>query len=459
MKKVFSFFVAMCMMLSATVAQISVWDGSNTAWTNGNGTSTNPYLIETAAQLAHLAVYVNSGTDAIVGVDKYWKLTTNIDLNSLQWTPIGFYISSYDCSSFGGHFDGNEHTVANLVINEQQAGLFGAMNGGSVKNIGVVGSSSIAGKYAGGIVGYAMGTLTLDNCYNTGTVSAIENANATSYIGGLAGQISSGVFTIKNCYNTGTLTADVHYLSHTGGIVGYADMCDVTIQNCYNTGAVYSYFSHGGIVGGINSCNNAVINNCYNTAPISVIPNEVTYSEGGIVGNVYPAVTINNCYNTGMLSAPDAGGIVGEGNSDDVHNSYYLNTSASNAGGGVAKSATEMKTQGFVDLLNSGPAPNNAYTRDLVPVNDGYPILKREAGEVGIAENVLSNISVYPNPTRGQLTITTEHLSDYCIYNITGQVILQGKLQNETTNINVESLPTGIYCLQIGDRTVKFLKQ
>ena len=49
----------MCVMLSATIAQVSTWDGTHTTWTNGNGTEANPYLIENAQQLAHLAYEVN----------------------------------------------------------------------------------------------------------------------------------------------------------------------------------------------------------------------------------------------------------------------------------------------------------------------------------------------------------------------------------------------------------------
>ena len=84
MKKPSLFFVAMCMMLSATVAQVSVWDGTLATWTNGNGTENNPYLIESAAQLAYLAYYVNNDNPSS---GKYWKLTTDVNLNSLQWTP------------------------------------------------------------------------------------------------------------------------------------------------------------------------------------------------------------------------------------------------------------------------------------------------------------------------------------------------------------------------------------
>ena len=46
--------------MNIVYGQISVWDGSHTTWTNGIGTENSPYLIESAAQLAHLAYYVNN---------------------------------------------------------------------------------------------------------------------------------------------------------------------------------------------------------------------------------------------------------------------------------------------------------------------------------------------------------------------------------------------------------------
>ena len=104
--------------INSAEAQTSVWDGTYTTWTNGTGTQTDPYLIETAQQLAYLAVYVNNGTGAvnyIVGSGKYWKLTTDVNLNSLSWTPVGYYNSETDHYEFGGHFNGDNHIVVNLV--------------------------------------------------------------------------------------------------------------------------------------------------------------------------------------------------------------------------------------------------------------------------------------------------------------------------------------------------------
>jgi len=658
MKRVFLFFVAMCIMLSATVAQ-SVWDGTHTTWTNGTGTENNPYLIENAAHLAHLAYYVNNGQTTL---GKYWKLTTDIDLNSLQWTPIGN--TSYP---FGGHFDGTGKTIADMHINSTtlSAGLFGEVNGSSVKNIGIIGNSSIAiAAYAGGIIGYATGSLTIENCYNIGGVSSSSNA------GGIIGYINSGNVIITDCYNYGNIFAEYNNAS---GIVGCViNDVNLTINNCYNIGNISSYYSDG-IIG---CTTDDIINNCYNTGSVSSSFPIFSFSSG-IIGRVFGSnTTINNCYNIGdILSLSSSGGITGYvddgnitinncynigsissgsnggsgihgGGSGSINNSYYLVGSAPNPGGGTSQTATFMKTQEFINLLNTGPDPNSAYKLDVLPINDGYPILKWQKDNTiatlssltvsegvltpafkrniynytvdvphsansiiinatpthpnatvsGIGVKVLSvgnnpftiivtaadgvttlnylitvnraistdatlsniivsegtltpafssnvynytvdvaysistitiiatasdpdaivsgtgeksltvganpftitaiaadgvtaldyivtvhrfdvgivetdnepSVRVYPNPTSGQLQVTSLLLSlskyelqdaNYHIFNVMGQLIMEGRLQDETTTINVESLPAGMYFLRIAGKTVKFVKQ
>ena len=313
MKKVFVFFVAMFVMISATVAQVSVWDGTHSTWTQGTGTESNPYLIENAKQLAYLAVYINGGGTSS---GQYWKLIIDIDLNSLQWTPIG------GNKSFEGHFDGDGHTIANLVVQASPAGLFGRIQGGRVQNIGIIGSSSMTGGNVGGIVGDAY-YVTINNCYNTGSISAI---------------------------------------GYGGGIIGHTDGYN-TINNCYNTGMVwvqYPYDYAGGIIGG----GGTIINNCYNTGHIGCGD---CYG-GGISGEGELDVIITNCYNVGYAYY----GITRYG--ADVTNSYYLNTCVVEPGGGIPKTAEFMKIQEFVDLLNNGPTPNFAYKLDELLINGGYPV-------------------------------------------------------------------------------------
>ena len=75
-------------------------------------------------------------------------------------------------------------------------------------------------------------------------------------------------------------------------------------------------------------------------------------------------------------------------------------------------------------------------------------------------ENTLC-LSAHPNPTNGELRVMGYELQidDYFIYSITGQLLMQGKLQRKSTVINVEHLAKGMYFLMINNKVVKFIKQ
>jgi len=47
---------------------------------------------------------------------------------------------------------------------------------------------------------------------------------------------------------------------------------------------------------------------------------------------------------------------------------------------------------------------------------------------------------------------------DYNIYSITGQILLQGEIQDDLP-INIESLASGMYYLKVLNKTVKFVKE
>jgi hypothetical protein len=85
---------------------------------------------------------------------------------------------------------------------------------------------------------------------------------------------------------------------------------------------------------------------------------------------------------------------------------------------------------------------------------------------VGITENKNNSfISLYPNPSSYELTLTTttNHIgSVYKIVDYTGKLILTGTINSETVKINTSELPAGIYMLQAGQNNLssqKFIKQ
>lgn len=208
--------------------------------------------ISTEAELKRFAAMANAG-DNFAG--KTIHLENDINLNNKLWTPIGVY--NDNTTWFKGTFDGQNHTITGLKIDESRkngVGFFGKVYKGTIKNLTVEGTVSTSNSnYVGGIVGHGYATIT--NCTFKGTVGSKD----TMQVGGIAG---SGGFTIKNCSVYGNVIAECW----AGGIVG----------NCQDGGAYI---------------------NCYVDGTISA---ERTYWGGGAAGitpvPLYPSQVISQCY-------------------------------------------------------------------------------------------------------------------------------------------------------------------
>lgn len=179
-----------------------VWDGSiDTEW-DGSGTASDPYLITSAAELAGLAERVNNG-ETFAG--KYFELTTDIDLNNLEWTPIGTadrhrFTGSYsNLKSFAGVFDGDGHTVSGMLINTESwdwyaksYGLFGCVSGTIVdlnmdnSRINVNGGAAVSGTLVG-----LLNEGSVQNCSVTNSI--IEFQDDGEFGSFLFGYIAGGV--------------------------------------------------------------------------------------------------------------------------------------------------------------------------------------------------------------------------------------------------------------------------
>ncbi len=80
---------------------------------------------------------------------------------------------------------------------------------------------------------------------------------------------------------------------------------------------------------------------------------------------------------------------------------------------------------------------------------------KREASEKE-AENS-QDIVLYPNPVKDILIISNIKNEEYVVYNLTGQQILAGSTQ--AGQINVSTLPKGIYIIKIKNDSKQFIKE
>ena len=68
---------------------------------------------------------------------------------------------------------------------------------------------------------------------------------------------------------------------------------------------------------------------------------------------------------------------------------------------------------------------------------------------LGVDDQYLTNISIYPNPTDNTLFISGNETSiAVAIYNALGKEVLSIK---NTNNINVQALPSGVYMIRISD--------
>ena len=77
-----------------------------------------------------------------------------------------------------------------------------------------------------------------------------------------------------------------------------------------------------------------------------------------------------------------------------------------------------------------------------------------------VVEHGSSDWIIYPNPTNGVLFVRTHAVrpyEEYRISNIVGQTLLQGRITDETQQIDVSGLPTGMYFVTVDGETQKFV--
>ncbi len=416
MKKLYLLLLSAIM---GTAANAQTWDGTATTWTQGDGSSSNPYLIENGQHLAYLSETVRNG-ETYEG--KYFKLTTDLDMginDEQKFTPIGFFDEYIDSENQGGGmiddskyflgvFDGNYKTIDNIHIyyvdpNQENGiggtGLFACISkNAEIKNLNIGENSIIEGADATGAIVGAMNGGKVINCSNNAILTIMNDGPYGA--GGIAGTNTGG--TISGCYNATNIKGH----NNVGGIVGYIDKFGI-VENCYNTGMVtFAGFYAGGICGYLTS---GTVKNCYNIGNVSS-----DYSGQAIIGTTDAGVTIENC--------------------------YYLNISnaAIDENTGVtAKEEADMKTESFITGLNNG---QNVWVADSKNMNQGFPVLSWQVDPTPVSmENTQkANINVY---TIGHnLYIQSEASCQAIISDISGKIIVNENIDNKTITLDNKGL-------------------
>ena len=312
-----------------------------------------------------LKAFRNKVNDGNTFAGKTIQLTDSIDLKNEEWTPIGNGSrsgSTYTGKAFKGIFDGKDKSISNVTITETTAnasdaiGLFGVVDGGTVKNVTLNVNINVANnELAGGAIGLLVNDGTAEKIHVTGNVKAADG------VGGIVGRmLISG--TIKECLNEAVVNAAKDG-SGSGGIVGKAYYTatgkTMNIQDCENRGSITAAYCAGGIAG-LSAAN---VSGCTNSGSVTA-----GNHAGGIVGEQtnYGAVSGNTNSADVIGKNTAAGGIIGwvryQDNSNYTNNDLITVTGNTNSGSiGKGEDGTgELGYGGIVGTLyNQGTVSGN----------------------------------------------------------------------------------------------------
>lgn len=391
------------MVMGISFSSYAAWNGDATAWTQGDGSEQNPFLIENEAQLSHLQQTVTAG-ETYQG--KYFRMTADLDMGGKQMPSIGHY-NDYttqenpelvrESKVFRGTFDGDFHTIDNLTIVSNNAeatlgglGLFTVSYPETrICNLTLGQGVTVEGSEfdnVGGFVGYSAGG-NVENCRILGTVNG-----GGMNVGGIVGSVEESM-TITGCVNAGRLVGH----SFAGGIVGYANLSK--IQNCYSSAVISCPLASwvGGILGWAVE---STVNNCYAIGPVEAE-----------VGSIWMPGKSPICAELEKSSASDC---------------YYVEALTgckplSEQAGVTAVTDEEMKAADMIAKLNANLSAN-AWGVGA----DGFPALLWEIDGTGSIESVgaTAGIEIVKEGDRLVIVSATGEKARLSVYDITGKMIV-----------------------------------
>ncbi len=201
---------------------------------SGAGTPSDPYLIKDIDLLKAFRNSVNAGSKF---AGKYFKLTSDINLNNEEWTPIGDYYKE-----FCGVFDGDNHTISNLRVTaggRSTYGLFGRVmkedaessNPAGIVNVTINNATvKSPAHWAGALAGEVHTGLAVENCHLKGDIDISVSSDGGYYAGGLVGK--GGYVAYVDCSVKGNEGSKISGALYVGGIVAWHAEDSGIIKNC-----------------------------------------------------------------------------------------------------------------------------------------------------------------------------------------------------------------------------------
>lgn len=221
----------------------------------GNGTSDNPFQVNSIEELSDVRYNMSIGTHYLLMRDlDFLDNSSYLDpdlmpffVDGAGWLPIG---GSVTAQNFRGVFDGNQKIIKNLYINRPSSanvGLFAYVRSGSIRDLGLEDIYVSGGSITGGLIGELYLPVSVERVYTTGVVRGGFNT------GGVAGRVisSGGVYgpVFVDSYSMAEIQRSAG--SYHGGFLGTSFIGSTSVVmfiNCY-AGGKNTVSDGGGFLG------------------------------------------------------------------------------------------------------------------------------------------------------------------------------------------------------------------
>ena len=394
------------------------------------------------------------------------KLKNDIDMSAALWQTL--------CpeESFQGFFDGEGHEINGLFVSSQ-GGLFFALKNARIENVKL---GRFVTNEATTTLAYTMENSQINRC----SVER-EDINVENNLSGLVYYVDQ-----NSLISNSMMVTNKIFSANYGYATGFAYINEGSIKNCAYIviDTAYRLFPM------MMYCNNGVVENCYNYEIHTEdwpMHNGLTWREGVAHENLEYG-QINNCYYNNNFT-----GLSGQYSSYTYEIPYSSNSGEEaswtgpfdrtdvNASWSLAETQEHYETYGMqyvvdtlywetgwgdaditlIDALNSWVEEMDENEGDYVDwvLSDDFtfqlPILnlvKSTGSQEGEDENndTLSNLSLWPNPTDGTLTVTSDKMNRIIVCNILGQSLIEYSVESASyVKIDLNSFGKGIYIINV----------
>ena len=441
----------------------------------GAGTKADPFIITTPQEFDHARHFLGN----------HFRVANDLDMSSIEnFLPIGHWqaLSGADTirnRPFTGSFDGGGFTISNLTMFDtlnSNRGLFSAfrpaVEGDAIENIVIRNSTFTVGSTSGSIVG-----MLFNGTVQNVAVHARVRGNPYGSAGSIAGIVGTarGGSVIQRCWFSDTVTSSGNTAA--GIVAGLND--SVLVTDNYSTGHVAAFAAPNataasyaaGISATLN--NNSIVQNNYSTASIEALDNvagiSTAINNGGNPTNNKPLhqnnVAVNRRITARNASATNVHRVIStsqpaaQADSNVIRNNYALSTMEVYVGTTQKTEFTDRfdgvnRTMAQLQLQTTYALPPLLwdFTNVWVMATEGdrLPIFRwLSQGSSSIQDwlqnPTLSNVEilVYPNPTRGDVTVKVEdaNIKQIRIYSMNGQLVFS----TTRPEFNIENLQPALY--------------